>query len=120
MSSIQNKSTALFNKIEGKVTFSSAISSFTYKNGCGGYVQHFIITDMVKKGNNEPVYDFKVVVWNDKVQENLLKPDTFYIISNFNIKESQYSGVPAEQSRFEVHLKKNSIIEEVPYLNFFM
>ena len=113
----------LFNKVEGKITYVSPISSFSYKNGAPGYVQHFILTDVIKKRdnenkNNEKVFNFKIVVWNDLVSQNPLKLDSFYIISNFNIKETELRA--SDISPFEVHLKKNSLVEEVPYINYFV
>ena len=109
----------LFNKVEGQITYASPISSFSYKNGAPGYVQHFILTDVIKKrdnenGNNEKVLNFKIVIWNELVSQNLLKLDSFYIISNFNIKETELSRRSSDISPFEVHLKKNSVVEEVP------
>ena len=86
----------LFNKVEGRITYASPISSFSYKNGSPEYAQHFILTDVIKKGNiengnNEKILNFKIVVWNDLVSQNLLKVNSFYIISNFNIKETELS-----------------------------
>ena len=115
----------LFNKVEGKITYVSPISSFSYRNGAPGYVQHFILTDVIKKmdienGNNEKVLNFKIVIWNELVSQNLLKLDSFYIISNFNIKETELSRRSSDISPFEVHLKKNSLLEEVSYINYFV
>ena len=109
----------LFNKVEGRITYASPISSFSYKNGSPEYAQHFILTDVIKKGNiengnNEKILNFKIVVWNDLVSQNLLKVNSFYIISNFNIKETELSRRSSDISPFEVHLKKNSVVEEVP------
>ena len=115
----------LFNKVEGRITHASPISSFSYKNGSPEYAQHFILTDVIKKGNiengnNEKILNFKIVVWNDLVSQNLLKVNSFYIISNFNIKETELSRRSSDVSPFEVHLKKNSLVEEVPYINYFV
>ena len=109
----------LFNKVEGRITYASPISSFFYKNGSPEYAQHFILTDVIKtgnieNGNNEKILNFKIVVWNDLVSQNLLKVNSFYIISNFNIKETELSRRSSDISPFEVHLKKNSVVEEVP------
>ena len=75
----------LFNKVEGRITYASPISSFFYKNGSPEYAQHFILTDVIKtgnieNGNNEKILNFKIVVWNDLVSLNLLKVNSFYII----------------------------------------
>ena len=115
----------LFNKVEGQITYASPISSFSYKNGSPGYVQRFTLTDVIMKGNNEnrnneKVFNFKIVVWNDLVSQNPLKLDSFYIILNFNIKETELSRRASDISPFEVHLKKNSVVKEAPYTNYFV
>lgn len=103
--------------IEGKVVYASPVSSFFYKDGNKGFVQRFLISDIITQ--DQPI-KFKVVVWNDLVGENLLKLDHYFKISNFNIKKDQFSNIPEDQSCYEIHLKKTSKVEEIPFIAHFL
>lgn len=100
--------------VEGKVIYVSPITSFFYKDGNTGFVQRFLILDILAE---ERPTTFKVVIWNRLVGENLLKLDSYYRISDFKTQWNQYPNLPENQSRHEIHIKKRSSVEEIPFIS---
>ncbi len=102
------------NVVEGRITYVSPVSTFLYANQKQGKVQHFTLTDIIAKENQQPTYTYRVVAWNEQVVNRLLKIDGYYRLSNFAWKQSSFAQLPEHQSRYEIHLKKSAIIEDIP------
>lgn len=103
--------------VEGKVIYVSPITSFFYKDGNTGFVQRFLISDILAE---EGPSKFKVVIWNKLVGENLLQLHSYYRFSDFKTQWNQYPNLPEDQSRHEIHIKKRSSVEEIPFIGQFL
>ena len=110
------------NVVEGRVTYMSPVSTFEYnatdRNGQKkkGMVQSYIFLDVLAQKSNKPIYTYRVTAWNDQVSTRMFKKDEYYRLSNFAWKENTFPKRPDHQSRYDVHLKANSMIELIPHI----
>ena len=101
--------------VEGRITYASPVTTFHYQNNSKGFVQNYFLTDVLAEQNQHQIYSYRVTAWNDAVIDGKLCIDKYYKLSNFAWKLSTYTGqVPSHRSKYEIHLKKNSGIEEIP------
>lgn len=108
------------NVIEGRVTYVSPISTFNYnverdgtRRGC---VQNFYVTDILAKRSGKAVYQFRVTAWNEQVTKKLLKKDKYVRLRNFAWKANSFPKIPNHQSRYDAHLRADTIIETIPHI----
>ena len=103
------------NVVEGRITYASPVSTFEYTNNTKEMVHHYILTDILAKGNQQAIYTYRVTAWNEQVLNCLLKIDGYYRLSKFAWRENTFGHPPPEhQSRYDIHLKKVSVIEHIP------
>ena len=108
--------------VEGKVTYISPVSTFEYNSDDRhgkkkkGMVQSYIILDVLAQKNSKPIYTYRVTAWNEQVSNRVFKKDEYYRLSNFAWKENTFPKRPDHQSRYDVHLKRNSMIELIPHI----
>ena len=110
--------------VEGRVTYISPVSTFEYNTGEDGHgrktkkgmVQSYTILDLLAQKNKKPIYTYRVTAWNEQVSNHMLKKDEYYRLSNFAWKENTFPKRPDHQSRYDVHLKRNSMIEHIPHI----
>ena len=101
--------------VEGRITQASPVNTFEYKNKTKGLVQNFTLTDVLAKQSKHDIYTYRVTAWNDQVANGALKIGQYVKLSKFVWKHTTYPGqLPDHHSRYEVHLKKTSVIEGIP------
>ena len=100
--------------VEGRITYASPLKEFYYKDNRKGWVQNYVLTDILGKQSKNAIYTFRITAWNDQVLNGMLKIDNYYRLSQFAWKENNYQGnIPDHQSKYKIDLKPSSIVEHV-------
>ena len=102
------------NVVEGRITYASPLKEFYYKDNRKGWVQNYVLTDILGKQSKNAIYTYRITAWNDQALNGVLKIDNYYRLSQFAWKENNYQGnIPDHQSKYKIDLKPSSIVEPV-------
>ena len=107
--------------IEGRVTYIAPMSTFTMRqernNTRRGYVQSYIVEDVLAKRSNKQIYSFRVTAWHEMATKRLVKIGQYVKIRRFAWKQSDLrSKYPAHQCKYDAHLRSDSIVDVVPHV----
>ena len=99
--------------VEGRITYVSEISTFTYSDNTNGMVQNYILTDDNAVRNELPIQTYRITAWNSQVLNRTFEKGSYYRLSNISWRRNTWPRRAANRCQFDIHLKRATHVEVI-------